>query len=75
VRAVAAIFMVSVASVVRWSQRARRAGSIARGKVGGRRVCNLMGERGWLIGRIVVEPEATERRLMMELAERGVAVS
>jgi phasin family protein len=35
VRAVAATFTVSVASVVRWSQRLRRTGSAARGKMGG----------------------------------------
>jgi transposase len=73
--AVAAIFTVSVASVVRWSQRVRRTGSVARGKMGGHRACNLAGERGWLIERITTEPEVTVRRLMMELAERGVVVS
>ena len=35
VRAVATIFTVSVASVVRWSQRLRRTGSAAGGKMGG----------------------------------------
>jgi transposase len=35
VRAVTATFTVSVASVVRWSQRLRRTGSAARGKMGG----------------------------------------
>jgi putative transposase len=75
VRAVAAIFMVSVASVVRWSQLFRRTGSVARGKMGGHRACNLAGERSWLIERIATEPEVTVRRLMMELAERGVVVS
>ena len=34
VRAVATIFTVSVASVVRWSQRLRRTGSAAGGKMG-----------------------------------------
>ena len=34
VRAVATIFTVSVASVVRWSQRLRRTGSAAPGKMG-----------------------------------------
>lgn len=72
VRAVATIFTVSVASVVRWSQRLRRTGSAARGKMGGHRACILIGERGWLMERIAAEPEVTVRRLMTELAERGV---
>ena len=75
VRAVATIFTVSVASVVRWSQRLRRTGSAAPGKMGGHRACTLIGERGWLMERIAAEPEVTVRGLMTELAERGVAVS
>ena len=74
-RAVATIFTVSVASVVRWSQRLRRTGSAAGGKMGGHRACTLIGERGWLMERIAAEPEVTVRGLMTELAERGVAVS
>jgi hypothetical protein len=34
-----------------------------------------LGERGWLMERIAAEPEVTVRRLMTELAERGVVVS
>ena len=64
VRAVATIFTVSVASVVRWSQRLRRTGSAAGGKMGGHRACTLMGERGWLMERIAAEPEVTVRGLM-----------
>ncbi len=51
VRAVATIFTVSVASVVRWSQRLRRTGSAAGGKMRSDRACTLMGERGWLMER------------------------
>ena len=36
------IFTVSVASVVRWSQRLRRTGSAAGGKMGGHRACTLI---------------------------------
>src|SRR5580704_9493981 len=61
VRAVATIFTVSVASVVRWSQRLRRTGSAAGGKMGGHRACTLIGERGWLMERIAAEPEVTGR--------------
>src|SRR5580692_644348 len=79
VRAVATIFTVSVARVVRWSQRLRRTGSAAGGKMGGLpshyRACPLIGERGWLMERIAAEPEVTVRGLMTDLAERGVAVS
>src|SRR3984893_19456191 len=75
VRARATIFTVSVASVVRWSQRFRRTGSSARGKMGGHRACTLNGERGWLMERITAEPEVTVGRLMRELAEGGVAGS
>jgi transposase len=52
VRAVAAIFTMSVASAVRWSQRFRRTGSVARLNMGGHRACNLIGERDWLLERI-----------------------
>ncbi len=62
VRAVATIFTVSVASVVRWSQRLRRTGSAAGGKMGGHRACTLIGERGWLMERIAAEPEVTRAR-------------
>src|ERR1700724_3723973 len=75
VRAVATIFTVSVASVVRWWQRLRRTGSAAGGKMGGHRACTLIGERGWLMERIAAEPEVTVRGLMTKLAERGVSVS
>ena len=75
VRAVATIFTVSVASVVRWSQRLRRTGSVAGRKMGCHRACTLIGERGWLMERIAAEPEVTVRGLTTELAERGVAVS
>ena len=75
VRAVATIFTVSVASMVRWSQRLRRTGSGRGWEDGGHRACTLIGERGWLMERIAAEPEVTVRGLMTELAERGVAVS
>src|SRR5690349_11954609 len=47
-RAVASTFGVSVASVVKWSQRFRATGSAAALKVGGRRPFALAGERSWL---------------------------
>ena len=57
VRAVATIFTVSVASVVRWSQRLRRRRAAPRVGRWSHRACTLMGERGWLMERIAAEPE------------------
>jgi hypothetical protein len=48
-REVAALFDVSVASVVKWSQRARVSGSPAAKPMGGRRPYVLAGERDWLL--------------------------
>src|SRR5436190_20783881 len=55
-RAVAVTFKVSVASVVKWSQRFRATGSAAAHKVGGRRPYALAGERAWLLGRLSSAP-------------------
>jgi transposase len=74
-RAVAATFGVSVASVVKWSQRFRSTGSAAAFKVGGRRPFALAGERRWLLARIAEEPDLTLRAIAAELAERGIQVS
>ena len=74
-RAVAATFGVSVASVVKWSQRFRSTGSAAAFKVGGRRPFALAGERSWLLARIAEEPDLTLRAIAAELAERGIRVS
>ena len=73
-RAVAATFRVSVASVVKWSQRFRSEGSAAAVKVGGRRPYVLAGERGWLLKRSPSSPDLTFRALAAELAERGIKV-
>ncbi len=74
-RAVAALFDVSVASVVKWSQRARVTGSAAAKPMGGRRPYLLEGERDWLTGRLTEKPDLTLHALLEELAERGVVVS
>src|SRR5262245_24771801 len=74
-RAVAATFGVSVAAVVKWSQRFRRTGSAAAKPMGGRRPWVLEDERAWLLGRVREEPEITMRALADELAERGIVVS
>ena len=74
-RAVAESFSVSVASVVKWSQRLRATGSVAPGKMGGHRPYVLAAERDWLLGRLRDEPDITVRALAAELAERGIFVS
>jgi len=74
-RAVALTFGVSVASVVKWSQRFRATGSAAARKVGGRRPYALAGERVWLLARVAETPDITLRAIVAELAERDVAVS
>lgn len=72
-RAVATTFKVSVASVVKWSQRLRSTGSAAAHKVGGRRPYALAGEREWLLARLAEKPDIT--LLRAELAARGIKVS
>ena len=73
-RAVATKFKVSVASVVKWSQRFRATGSAAAYKVGGRRPYALAGERDWLLARLAEKPDITLRALGAELAARGIKV-
>jgi transposase len=74
-RTVAAVFGVSVASVVKWSQRKRQTGSVAAKRMGGARRLVLAGERDWLLARIAEKPDLTLRALLAELAGRGVVVS
>ena len=74
-RATAELFGVSVASVVKWSQRFRATGSAAAKPMGGQRRLVLASEREWLLGRIAAEPDVTLRGLLVELAERKVTAS
>jgi transposase len=74
-RKVAATFKVSVASVVKWSQRFRATGSPAARPMGGNRPYALAGERDWLLKRLSVQPYVTLRALLAELAARGIKVS
>ena len=74
-RETAAIFRVSVASVVKWSQRYRATGSAAAKRMGGNRPYALAGQRDWLLARIAETPDVTLRGLVAELFERGVVVS
>jgi transposase len=74
-RRTAALFGVSVASVVKWLQRFRATGSAAAKPVGGRRPRVLAGEREWLVARIGEKPDLTLRTVRAELAARGIWVS
>ena len=74
-RATAELFGVSVASVVKWSQRFRATGSAAAKPMGGRRQLVLASEREWLLARIAETPDVTLRGLLAELAERKVMAS
>jgi len=74
-RATARMFRVSVATVVRWSQRFGTTGSAAALAMGGRRSHRLAGRRDWLLARIAEKPDLTLRALLAELAADGVKVS
>ena len=74
-RATAALFGVSVASVVKWSQRWRASGSAAAKPMGGWKQLLLKSEREWLLTRIAEKPDLTLRAVVAELAERGTPAS
>lgn len=74
-RAVAELFDISVASVVKWSQRSRSTGSAAPKPMGGKRPYLLEAERDWLLARLAEKPDLTLHALLAELADRDVVVS
>jgi transposase len=74
-RATTALFGVSVASVVKWSQRFRATGSAAAYWMGGHRPRILAGERDWLLTRLAEKPDLTLRAVVAELVGRGVPAS
>ena len=67
VRAVATMFDVSVASVVRWSQRFRATGGVAAKPMGSQLARLLTDERAWLLARLEEKPDITLRALVAEL--------
>ncbi|WP_139375931.1 IS630 family transposase [Sphingopyxis flava] len=71
-REVAALFDVSVSSVVKWSQRQRTTGSAAAKRMGGHRKRLLEPHRDLVIGRLREEPDLTLKALVAELAEHGI---
>jgi transposase len=74
-REVARTFKVSVASVVKWSQRFRSTGSAAAKPMGGRQKHSLAPQRAWILARLEAAPDVTLRALVVELGERGVVTS
>ena len=74
-RSVALRFGVAVSSVVKWSQRYRRTGSVSPGQMGGHRRRVLEPYRAFIAARIAQEPHLTLHRLKDELAAHGVRVS
>jgi putative transposase len=74
-RSVALRFGVAVSSVVKWSQRQRRTGSSAPGKMGGHRKPVLEPHRNFIVERLERTPHLTLHGLKDELAARGVKVS
>lgn len=74
-RTVAKMFKVSVASVVKWSQRYRATGSAAAKRMGGRPGRRLAPQREWLVARLAATPDLTLRALVAELQGQGIATS
>lgn len=74
-RQAASTFKVSVASVVKWSQRFRATGSAAAKPMRGRPGLSLAPHRAWLVARLAAAPDVTLRGLVAELGERGVETS
>lgn len=75
VRTVAALFGVSVSSVVKWSQRWRATGSAQARPMGGRRRDAMAAVRDYVLARLAEQPSLPLRQLQAELAGRGVKVS
>jgi transposase len=73
-RFVARTFGVSVASAVRWSQRARQTDNAAAYAMGGHRPWSLEPERDWLMARLGEKLDLTLHALLAELAARDVVV-
>ena len=73
-RAVATVFRVSVASVVKWSQRHRATGTAASLPMGRSRGRSLEPHRDWLLERVSA-PGMTVRTLVVELRDQGVTAS
>jgi putative transposase len=71
VRSIAAVLQVSVASVVKWSQRIRATGCAAAGPMHGHRPRLLLPHRDWLLSRMADGRDFTLRDLQAELDRDG----
>jgi len=71
-REVAGIFGVSVASVVKWSQRHRATGTAAARRMGGHRKPILEPYRGLVLERLAADPDLTIPALAAQLAAEGI---
>ena len=70
-RTVAAVLQASVSSAVKWTQRQRRTGSAAPGKMGGHRPYLLSGEhKAWVLQRVAADPHVTLRGLAEDGSSR-----
>ncbi len=74
-REVAALFSVSVASAVKWSQRLRQTDSAAAKPQGRQQSRALAPHQAWLLGRLAEEKDLTMRALAIEWGERGIVTS
>lgn len=74
-REVALLFGVSVASVVKWSQRQRATGTAASRQMGGHRKRLLEPHRALVVERMKAMPDMTLKALVAELAGQGIATS
>lgn len=72
-RETAALFGVSVASAVKWSQRLRATGSAAAKPMGYKRGRALVSETAFIAARL--KADVTLRALVRELADRGIKTS
>jgi putative transposase len=73
-RKAAAHFGVSIRVAIEWVRRFRETGSVAPGKIGGYKPKKIRGaHRDWLVARCQAK-DFTLRGLVVELAERGLAV-
>ena len=68
-REVAALFSVSVASAVKWSQRLRQTGSASAKPQGRQQPRALAPHQAWILGRLEEEKDLTMRALALELGE------
>lgn len=71
-REVAGIFGVSVASVVKWSQRHRATGTAAARRMGGHRKPVLEPYRALVLERLAADPDLTIPALAAQLAAEGI---